>query len=82
MITNFQGKKMPKEKASCKCLLITMIHYVIKAKKKYYPQTFLEECKQEQEKIKMEKLIDDDLEKSSSDEFDSESDNYNDECNE
>ena len=30
----------------------------------------------------MEKLIDDDLEKSSSDEFDSESDNYNDECNE
>ena len=41
----------------------------------YYPQTFLEECKYGQEKIKMENLIDDDLEKSSSDESDSESDN-------
>ena len=37
---------------------------VIKAKKKYYFQTFLEECKYEQEKIKMENLIDHDLQKS------------------
>ena len=60
-----------------------MLDSVIKAKKKYYPQTLLEECKYEQEKIKMENLIDDDLEKSSSDESDSESDNDkdNDECN-
>ena len=51
---------------------------------KYYPQTFLEECKYEQEKIKIEDLIDDDLEKISSDESDSESDNDrdNDESNE
>ena len=57
---------------------------VIKAKKKYYSQTLLEECKYEPEKIKMENLIDDDLEKSSSNEPDSESDNGkdNDECNE
>ena len=41
-----------------------MLDSVIKAKKKYYPQTLLEECKYEQEKIKMENLIDDDLEKS------------------
>ena len=75
MITNFQSKKMPKEKAPCKCLSIIMLDSVIKAKKKYYPQTLLEECKYEQEKIKMENLIDDDLEKSSSDESDSESDN-------
>ena len=74
MITNFQSKKMPKEKAPCKCLSIIMLDSVIKAKKKYYPQTLLEECKYEQEKIKMENLIDDDLEKSSSDESDSESD--------
>ena len=83
MITKFQSKKMPKEKAPCKCLSIIMLDSVIKAKKKYYPQTLLEECKYEQEKIKMENLIDDDLEKSSSDESDSESDNDkdNDESN-
>ena len=63
MITNFLSKKMPKEKAPCKCLSITMLDSVIKAKKKYYPQTILEECKYEQAKIKMENLIDDDLEK-------------------
>ena len=46
---------------------------VIKAKKKYCPQTLLKECKYEQEKIKTENLIDDDLEKSSSDESDNDS---------
>ena len=44
---------------------------VVKAKKKYYPQTFLEECNYEPKKIKMKNLTDDDLEKSSSDEYDS-----------
>ena len=44
-----------------------MVDSVIKANKKYYPQTLLEECKYEQEKIKIENLIDDDLEKSESD---------------
>ena len=56
---------MPKEKESCKTLSIIILDSVIKAKKKYYPQTLLEECKYEQQKkIKMENLIDDDLEKS------------------
>ena len=57
---------------------------VIKAKKRYYPQTLLEKCKYEQEKIKMENLNDDDLEKSSSDVYDSESDEEkdNDQSNE
>ena len=41
-----------------------MLDSVVKAKKKYYPQTLLEECKYEQEKIKIENPIDDDLEKS------------------
>ena len=45
IITNFHNKKMPKEKAPRKCLLIIMINSVIKANKKYYPQTLLEECK-------------------------------------
>ena len=64
---------MPKEKAPCKCLSIIMLDSVIKAKKKYYPQTLLEECKYEQEKIKMENLIGDDLEISESGESDSDS---------
>ena len=44
-----------------------MLDSVIKANKKYYPQTLLEECKYVQEKIKTENYIDEDLEKSESD---------------
>ena len=75
MFTNFQGKKMPKEKAPCKCLSIIMLDSVIRANKKCYPQTLLEECKYEQEQIKLENLIDDDLEKSESEESVSDSNN-------
>ena len=86
MITNFWSKKMPKEKVPSKCLSIIMLDSVIKAKKKYYPQTLLEECKYEQEKIKMENLIDDDLEKILSDGSDNDSNDEtesdNDESNE
>ena len=87
--TSFQGKKMPKEKAPCKSLSTIMLGSVVKAKKKYYPQTLLEECKYKPKEIKMENLIDNDSEKSSSDESDNEddndeteSDNDNDESNE
>ena len=73
---------MPKEKAPCKSLSMILLDSVIKAKKKYYTQTLLEECKHEQEKIKMENLIDDDLEKSVSGESDSKSDKDNDKSNE
>ena len=53
-----------------------MLDSVIKANKKYYPQTFLEECKYVQEKIKLENYIDEDLEKSdSNDETESDIDN-------
>ena len=44
-IANFQSKKLPKEKAPCKYLSIIMLDSVIKAKKKYYPQTLFEVCK-------------------------------------
>ena len=37
------------------------------ANKKYYPQTLLEECKYNQEKIKIENYINQDLENSESD---------------
>ena len=58
---------MPKEKAPCKCLSIIMLDSVIKVNKKYYHQTFLEECKYVQEKLRTENHIDEDLEKSESD---------------
>ena len=67
LTTNFHNKKMPKEKAPCKCISIVMIDSVIKANKKYYPQTSLEECKYMQEKIKIENYINEDLEDSDSD---------------
>ena len=44
-----------------------MIDSVIKANKKYYPQTLLEECKYIKEKIKIENYINDDLENSDTD---------------
>ena len=66
--TNFQGKKMPKENAPYKCLSLIMLDYVIKANKKYYPQTLLEECKYEIKNDKIKKLINDDLDLSLSDE--------------
>ena len=58
---------MPKEKAPYKCLSIIMIDSVIKANKKYYPQTLLEKCKYIQEKMKIENYINEDLENSESD---------------
>ena len=67
MITNFHRKKMPKEKAPCKCLSILMPDSVIKANKKHYPQIFLKECKYVLEKIKMENYTDENLEKNESD---------------
>ena len=75
IIINFQGKKIPKENASYRCLSLIMLNSVIRTIKKYYPQIFLEECKYETKNNKMENLIKDDLDVSSSDESDSESDN-------
>ena len=69
----FKIKKMPKEKAPCKCLSMIMLDSAIKANKKHYRQTLLEECKYEQEKIKMENLTEDDLEKSEYEKSDSDS---------
>ena len=70
----FKEKKFQKKKDH----VIAMLDSVIKAKKKYYPQTLLEDCKYVQEKIKMENLNDDDLEESESDSNDkTESDTNN-----
>ena len=61
MITNFHNKKMPQEKSPYKCLSIIMLDSVTKTNKKYYPQTFLEESKYVQEKIKTQNYTDDDF---------------------
>ena len=39
--THFQGNKIPKENASYKQLLLTMLDSVIRVNKHYYPQTLL-----------------------------------------
>ena len=64
-ITNFHHEKMPKEKVPCKCLSIIMPDSVTESDEKYYPQTFLEECKYVQEKIKLENYIDEELDSDS-----------------
>ena len=73
--TNFQGKKVPKENSSYKCLSITTLESIVKVNKKYYPQTLLEECKYEVKIKKVENLINGCLELISSDESHNESDN-------
>ena len=75
IVTNFHNKKMPKEKSQCKCLSVIILDSVIKANKKYYPQTFLEECKHAQEKTKIENYINDNLNSDSDPNEETESDN-------
>ena len=77
IITNFHNKEMPQEKAPCKCLSVIMLDSVIKANKKYYSQTLLEECKYVQEKIKTANYVDKKLDSDS--DYETESDIDNDE---
>ena len=62
----FKVKKCQKN-ASYECLSLIMLDSVIRVNKKYCPQTLSEECKYEIKKNKMENLINDDLDLSSSD---------------
>ena len=45
--TDFYGKGIPRKNAACNCLSLIVLESVIRASKKYYPQTFLKECKYE-----------------------------------
>ena len=77
--TNFQGNKIPKENASYKWFSLIMLDSVIRVNKKYYPQTLLEEWKYMIKRNKVENLINDDLDLSSSEnEPHNESDNGSD----
>ena len=73
---------MPTEKLSSKCLSIIMLDSVIKAKKKNYPQTLLEECKYVQKKIKTGNYINENLKSDSDSNDETESDIDNDEYDE
>ena len=65
IFTNFYNKKeskeIPEEKMPHKCLTVIILESIIYAFEKYYPQVFLEECKYEQEKIKTNNYIDEEL---------------------
>ena len=50
-----------------------MLDFVIRVNKRYYPQTLLEEFKYKIKKHKMENLVNDNLNPSSSNKFDNES---------
>ena len=76
--TNLKGKKVPEENALYKCFSLIMLDSVIRANRKYHPQTLLEECKYEIKMTKMKNLINDESDPSSSDESDNGSDNESD----
>ena len=64
-------KKIPEEKVPHKCLSIIILDSVLYTYEKYYPQTFLEECKYMKENMKRKNYTDTELESES----DSDSDN-------
>ena len=75
IITNFynknESKKIPEENVPHKCLSIIILDSVLYTYEKYYPQTFLEECKYVKENMKRKNYADTELESES----DSDSDN-------
>ena len=78
---------MPKENVPCKCLSTIILDPVIKAKKKYYPQTLLEECKYKPKNDKngephwcwFRKSSGNESDNDSNDETESDNEKYNDE---
>ena len=67
-------KEVPEEKIPLECLSTIILDSVLYAYEKYYPQTFLEECKYMKENIKTKNYIDMELESKS--DSDSDSDIY------
>ena len=59
--TNFHDnnniKEVPKENCAYKCLSLISLDSVIQTNKRYYPQTFLEQCKYKLTNKKVENLI-------------------------
>ena len=67
-------KEVPEEKVPHKCLSIIILDSVLYAYEKYYPQTFLEECKYAKTSVKTNNYIDKELKLES--DSDSDSDIY------
>ena len=76
IIKNFYDKtgfkEVPEEKVPHKCLSIIILDSVIYAYEKYYPQTFLEECKYVKTNVRTKNYINNELKLES----DSDSDIY------
>ena len=70
VITNFQGRKTPKENASYNCIALVSVDCVIRMNKKYYPQAYLCECKYQERKNKIENDLASDLESDSELDYD------------
>ena len=61
---------------SHKCLSVTILDSCLYAYEKYYPQTFLEECKYMRENVKTKNYIYIELESKSASDSDTDSDIY------
>ena len=69
-----RSKKTSEEKIPHKCLSIIILDSVLYAYEKYHPQTFLEECKYAQEKIKTKNYINKELKSESDTDTDTDND--------
>ena len=85
IITNFHNKKVPKEKIPYKCSSVIVLDFNIKSNKKYYPQTYLDECiykQQKRRKQQQKNYITEELKSDSDSDDESESESESDsDCN-
>ena len=65
--TVFSDNKIPKEKTCYSCIAVIYINFVLKLNEKYYPQVYLEQCKNKQKKKKLTDFIDAELQNSKDD---------------
>ena len=73
-------KRVPKEKIPHECLSIINIDSVLYVYEKYYPQTFLEECKYAKASIKTNNCIGKELKLESDSDSDNDIDNRLNKC--
>ena len=73
--TNFPNKRVPKNEIPYKCLSMIILDSALYAYEKYHPQTFLEECKYAQKKIRTKNYIKEQLKSQSETVTDTDTDN-------
>ena len=75
IITNFYNKtgfkEMPEEKIPHTCLSVIFLDSIIYAYEKYYPQTFIEECKYRKTSVRAKNYINNELKLESNSDSDS-----------